>query len=28
MEFCHTQEAPEPVENEIKENGFFIQKME
>ena len=26
--FCHTQEAPEPVENEIKEKGFFIQKME
>jgi len=27
-QFCHTQGAPEPVENEIKENGFFIQKME
>ena len=26
--FCHTQGAPEPVENEIKEKGFFIQKME
>ncbi|PXF26617.1 MAG: DUF2024 domain-containing protein, partial [Thaumarchaeota archaeon] len=23
-----TQGAPEPVENEIKEKGFFIQKME
>ena len=28
MQFCHTQGAPEPVENEIKEKGFFIQKME
>jgi len=27
-QFCHTQGAPEPVENEIKEKGFFIQKME
>ena len=26
--FCHTQGAPEPVENEIKEKGYFIQKME
>ena len=26
--FCHTQGAPEPVEKEIKEKGFFIQKME
>jgi len=26
--FCHTQGAPEPVENEIKDKGFFIQKME
>ena len=26
--FCHTQEAPEKVENEIKEKGFFIQKMD
>jgi len=26
--FCHTQEAPPQVENEIKEKGFFIQKME
>ena len=25
-QFCHTQGAPEPVENEIKEKGFFIQK--
>jgi len=27
-QFCHTQGAPEPVENEINEKGFFIQKME
>ncbi len=27
-QFCHTQGAPEPVEKEIKEKGFFIQKME
>ena len=27
-QFCHTQGAPEPVENEIKEKGYFIQKME
>jgi len=27
-QFCHTQGAPPPVENEIKEKGFFIQKME
>ena len=27
-QFCHSQGAPEPVENEIKENGFFIQKMD
>ncbi|HIF53316.1 MAG TPA: DUF2024 family protein, partial [Candidatus Nitrosopelagicus sp.] len=26
--FCHTQEAPPQVENEIKEKGFYIQKME
>ena len=26
--FCHTQGAPPQVENEIKEKGFFIQKME
>ena len=26
--FCHTQGSSEPVENEIKEKGFFIQKME
>ena len=26
--FCHTQGSTEPVENEIKEKGFFIQKME
>ena len=27
-QFCHTQGAPKPVENEIKEKGFFIQKMD
>ena len=27
-QFCHTQCAPEPVEKEIKEKGFYIQKME
>ena len=27
-QFWHTQGAPEPVENEIKEKGFYIQKME
>ena len=27
-QFCHTQGAPPQVENEIKEKGFFIQKME
>jgi len=27
-QFCHTQGAPEAVENEIKEKGFFIQKMD
>ena len=27
-QFCHTHGAPEPVENEIKEKGFYIQKME
>ena len=26
--FCHTQGAPPQVENEIKEKGFFIQKMD
>ncbi len=27
-QFCHSQGAPEPVENQIKEKGYFIQKME
>ena len=27
-QFCHSQGAPAPVEQEIKDNGFFIQKME
>jgi len=26
--FCHTQGAPPQVENEIKEKGFYIYKME
>jgi len=26
--FCHTQEAPPHVEEEIEKNGFFIYKME
>ena len=26
--FCHVQSAPEFVEADIKNNGFFIQKME
>ena len=25
---CHSQNAPEPVEQEIKEQGYFIQKMD
>lgn len=27
-QFCHSQNAPEPVEQVIKEKGYFIQKME
>lgn len=27
-QFCHSQGAPEPVEREINEKGYFIQKME
>ena len=27
-QFCHSQGAPAPVEQAIKENGYFIQKME
>jgi len=27
-QFCHSQGAPEPVEKEIKDQGYFIQKME
>lgn len=27
-QFCHSQGAPEPVEQAIKQNGYFIQKME
>jgi len=26
--FCHSQCCPEPVEQAIKEKGYFIQKME
>ena len=26
--FCHSQGAPEPVEQAIKKKGYFIQKME
>ena len=26
--FCHSQSCPEPVEQAIKEKGYFIQKME
>jgi hypothetical protein len=27
-QFCHSQGAPAPVEEAIKANGYFIQKME
>ena len=27
-QFCHSQGAPEPVEQEIQQKGYFIQKME
>ena len=27
-QFCHSQSAPEPVEQSIEKDGFFIQKME
>ncbi len=27
-QFCHTQDAPEPISDQIKEKGYFIQKME
>ncbi len=27
-QFCHSQSAPDPVTEEIKNNGYFIQKME
>lgn len=26
--FCHSQGAPKPVEDAIRENGYFIQKMQ
>ena len=26
--FCHVQEAPKIVEDSIKQNAYFIQKME
>ncbi len=27
-QFCHSESAPEPVEQAIKEKGYFIQKMQ
>lgn len=27
-QFCHVQEAPSTVDKGIRENGYFIQKME
>ena len=27
-QFCHVQEAPPMVENDIKGKGYYIQKME
>ena len=27
-QFCHIQEAPPMVEKSIKDNGYYIQKME
>ena len=27
-QFCHTQGAPEPIAEQIRKNGYFIQKME
>jgi hypothetical protein len=27
-QFCHSQGAPAPVEQQIKDKGYFIQKME
>jgi len=27
-QFCHVQEAPNVIENNIQEDGYFIQKME
>ncbi len=27
-QFCHSQGAPAPVEQSIREKGYFIQKME
>ncbi|MFQ6025285.1 MAG: DUF2024 family protein [Nitrosopumilaceae archaeon] len=27
-QFCHTQGAPEPIADQIKEKGYFIQKIE
>jgi hypothetical protein len=27
-QFCHIQEAPSMVDKGIRENGYFIQKME
>jgi hypothetical protein len=27
-QFCHIQEAPEPVDKDIQDKGYYIQKME
>jgi hypothetical protein len=27
-QFCHIQEAPQMVEKSIRDNGYYIQKME
>lgn len=27
-QFCHSQNAPEPVAEQIEKQGYFIQKME
>lgn len=27
-QFCHIQEAPPMIEKSIKDNGYYIQKME
>lgn len=27
-EFCHSQSAPKPIEDAIRKDGYYIQKME